>query len=109
MDKDERFAKVQLQSYGATNWFKMGETESAEHLDSHAYTDELEFERNKYLETVYNNIDHDLSNIYSDSSSSNISNTINPINPLQQTDSSGYNNINSSSHEDSETYDSHEY
>ena len=109
MDKDERFAKVQLQSYGATNWFRMGEKESAEHLDSHAYTDELEFERNKYLETVYNSIDHNLSDIYSDSSSSNISNTMNPTNPLQQTDSSGYNNINSSNHEDSETYDSHEY
>tara|TARA_Y100000590_G_scaffold449198_2_gene586952 strand:+ start:560 stop:5218 length:4659 start_codon:yes stop_codon:yes gene_type:complete len=105
MDKDERFAKVQLQTVGATNWFRMGEKEGAEYLDSHAYTDELEFERNKHLENVYNSPNEIINDIYTDTPD----NSNNPIDNLQQDIDDGYNNINSSNYDDSEEHDSHEY
>ena len=105
MDKDERFAKVQLQTVGATNWFRMGEKEGAEYLDSHAYTDELEFERNKHLENVYNSPNEIINDIYTDTPD----NSNNPIDNLQQDVDDGYNNINNSNYDDSEEHDSHEY
>ncbi len=104
MDGDERYAKQQLQNIGATNWYRIGEEKGEKYLESSAYADELEFERSKYLETIYNSTEQsqDVFNDKMDFSS---------LNPMDhsKTDTKGFNDINDKKYEDSEDHDSHEY
>jgi len=103
MDGDERWINGQLQTIGVTNWYRTGEKEGEEYLESSAYTDELEFERSQYFETIYSN-DESMNKLYSETDTVDI----NPVDHVKTT-SDGYNDINNKKYEDSEDHDSHEY
>ena len=105
LDGDERYAKQELQSIGLTNWYRIGEQKGEKYLESSAYGDELDFERSKYFDSVYDSTEqasNDIQNGKMDFS------FLNPVDH-SSLETKGYNDVNDKKYEDSEEHDSHEY
>ena len=65
----------------------------------------MDFERTKYLETVYDSIESTSNDVFSDKQDFS---SLNPVDH-SSVETKGFNDINDKKYEDSEEHDSHEY